>query len=168
VQCAKEGTKEQKLALLKYIERVSGDKQDEILCVLAKDNDGEVRKSVRAYLYLPEKAWVNMVKKASSDEAEVLEIIHHPKCPEAVLDTILSNKYSALYSDRVFIDALSTDRAIKKLKIAGFIAEINYNRLVFGNKLPPDAETSNINFDRIRRLHKKLGAPITNIFERTW
>jgi SpoVK/Ycf46/Vps4 family AAA+-type ATPase len=60
---AKEGTKEQKLAVMKNIAKISIDKRDEILCIIAEDDDREVRESVMAYQYLPEKAWVNMVEK---------------------------------------------------------------------------------------------------------
>jgi SpoVK/Ycf46/Vps4 family AAA+-type ATPase len=108
---AKEGTKEQKLAVMKNIEKISDDKRDEILCVLAGNNDGEVRKSVLEYPYLPEKAWETMLKKATSSEA--LEIVNHPKCPESVID-ILADESS--YSDDVFVAALETNTGIEMLK----------------------------------------------------
>jgi hypothetical protein len=167
---AREGTREQKLAALKNIGKSGIDKRDEILCVLAEDADGEVRKSVMEYPYLPEKAWVNMINKASSD-SEALEILDHPKCPEAVIDTILAE--NSPYSDDVFIAALSTDHAVKKLKDRGFTKLINYTELIFNNLRPPYSKQAiDIDFSRIRNLGGHHFGPypevISNILKRTY
>jgi SpoVK/Ycf46/Vps4 family AAA+-type ATPase len=166
-----EGTSEQKLEIIKNIEKIGSDKRDKILRVLAGDDDGVVRRSVMKYPYLPERAWVNMITKASCDVDEALEIAKHPRCPKAVIDIILSKGSS--YDDRVFVAALSTDHAIQKLRGAGFLVRGDYSRFFYNNRLPTaimEAEKE-IDFSRIRYLHNHCDTTTTttieDIFERT-
>jgi SpoVK/Ycf46/Vps4 family AAA+-type ATPase len=165
---AREGTREQKLAVMKNIEKIGAGKRDEILCALAEDDDGEVRKALLEYPYLPEKALLNTLKKVSSD-SEVLELVNNPTCPEAVIDTILAKDSS--YSAEVFIAALSTDYAVKKLKDIGFKSEIGYNSLLYNYMLPGHEEKrKTIDFRRIRNLAKygSYCETIEKIFKRTY
>jgi ATP-dependent 26S proteasome regulatory subunit len=166
---AKEGAKEQKLMVISNIGRIDVDKRDEILCVLAQDNDRAVRESVMAYRYLPEKALVNMMEKAPFDEA--LEIMSHPNCPKTLIESIL--KKDSLYADYVFVAALSTEHAFKMLREAGFRTEADCNRFRFNNRLPEYTEKnfkdlSIIDFGRIRLLLKRYDTIIIDILKRTY
>jgi hypothetical protein len=164
---AREGTREQKLAVMKNIGKISIDKRDEILCILAGDDDSEVRKSAMEYPYLPEKAWENILKKASSSEA--LEIVNNPQCPKAVIDIILAKE--STYSDDVFIAALSTDHAVQNLRDVGFRNEADYNRWIYSKQLP-NGVSRDIDFSRIRHLYpigkKDSRSTLENIFKRAF
>jgi SpoVK/Ycf46/Vps4 family AAA+-type ATPase len=163
---AREGTKEQKLAVMENIEKIGIDKRDEILCALAEDDDGEVRKAVMEYPYLPEKAWVNILKKAFSD-SEALEIIYHPKFPKEAIDTILAR--DSPYSNDIFIAALSTDYAVKKLIAIGFKKFGDYSNFVQRSMLPShfnEKEASTIDLSRIYAM--RYFTKITDIFKRAY
>jgi hypothetical protein len=145
IKHAKEGTKEQKLAVIKNIGKISIDKRDEILCILAGDDDGEVRKSVMKYPYLTGKACVVMLQHSSSSEAR--KIAKNPKGIDSIL------KEGSSYSDDVFVAALSTDYAIQRLRKAGFTSPGDYGRLIYFYQRP-DNPTIDIDFNRIIKLSR--------------
>jgi hypothetical protein len=118
-----------------------------------------------AYHYVPEKAWIHIVEKASDDE--VPKIAGHPGCPGVAIDKILLNE--SWYSDDAFIAALSTDHAIKKLREAGFNTLKAYNVLYY-NRQPPsglDAGSMKSVFERIIRIsHGPLRNKLNIILQR--
>jgi hypothetical protein len=147
IKHAKEGTKEQKLAVLKRnIVNISVDKWDEILSILAKADDGEVRKLAREYPYMSKREWGSILKHSSS--SEILKIVNHLNCPDAIIDAILA-KGSVYYSDDVFIAALSSDRAMERLKAIDFRIYKDNNHFIYA----PQNSSFDIDFDRIVFLY---------------
>ena len=82
LECARSGSKEDKLALAKNLKSLGSDKQDNICHILAKDSDPDVRLALLDYPYISWSIWELLVD--TKDEAFRKLILRHPKCPPEV------------------------------------------------------------------------------------
>ena len=82
MECARSGSKEDKLALAKNLKSLGSDKQDNICHILAKDSEAEVRLALLDFPYLIPSVWETLAD--TKDEAFKKKVLKHEKCPAEV------------------------------------------------------------------------------------
>jgi SpoVK/Ycf46/Vps4 family AAA+-type ATPase len=160
IELAKTGTKEQKLSILKNIEKVSIDKRDEIFEIILKDDDRDVLLSLLHYPYLPEPV---LTKLSISKNKDVrVAVLEHANCPKEVILKCLGENN---VSDDEFAAAIKneyTGRILNEIHqkfhcSLGSMFNSRYS-LTYG------ASTYTIDWDRLRMCYSRTDV-ITDVKE---